>query len=179
MKMMHNIRDVRGKFFFALGVVWQQPFFLGQRSKCMGWGGVMVDPSWDVAKRAWTILSVFLNKCLCLLPIYIQKIIRKIVFFSFRKIKETAQSFLLTEKICCYTTICPETALILGKGGAERLLRGSENKKWSWQGEHLMSSSPWTWEEAKEMRERRRRVLANFIMWYNCQIGQRTDNTHV
>ena len=35
-------------------------------------------------------------------------------FFFLQKIKETAQSFLLTEKICCYTTICPETALILG-----------------------------------------------------------------
>ena len=117
MKMMHNIRDVRGNNFFALGVVWQQPFFLGQRSKCMGWGGVMVDPSWDVAKRAWTILSVFLNKCLCLLPIYIQKIIRKIVFFPSEKLKKLPKAFCLPRKFAAILQFTLKLLSFWGRAG--------------------------------------------------------------
>ena len=145
MKMMHNVRDVRGNNFFALGVVWQQPFFLGQRSKCMGWGGVMVDPSWDVAKRAWTILSVFLNKCLCLLPIYIQKIIRKIVFFPSEKLKKLPKAFCLPRKFAAILQFALKLLSFWGRAGQKGCWEEAKTKNDHGKGNNMAKGTCVTW----------------------------------
>ena len=50
MKMIYNIRDVRGSNFCFGALYGNSQFFGGQWSKGMGWGGVIVNPSWVVAK---------------------------------------------------------------------------------------------------------------------------------
>ena len=70
-----------GNIFFALGRCSATANFFGAVIKMHGVGRGHGRSLLRRGKKSVNHLSVFLDKCLCLLPIYFQKIIRKIVFF--------------------------------------------------------------------------------------------------
>ena len=124
MKMMYNIREVRGNNFLLWGVVRQQPIFWGavveMHGVRRGHGRSLLSRGKKSVNHLKSIslfeqMFMFIANLRPKDRIFVSVMIflRKIVF-SFRRIKDTAQSFLLTEKFCCYNTICPKTALILG-----------------------------------------------------------------